>query len=431
MGMSTQNIYNDKGKAAEQLIAQLCNDAFFEDFCFKNPYYAKGKELCDVLVVLGDTAIIWQIKNIELKERQFSKSDIEKAIRQCRGAKKQLLKLGTVTFRNIAGKDKTIDTFKIKEVFLIAAIEGGTPDFGRYYDEKKNENVHIFFEKLTRFATRHLNTVSDFVDYLRHKEKFFRAHQNVILDGGEENLVALYLRNNRTFGNAENIKDADRIFFDLDGEAEKLEKNDLEYAEKLAADEISSGWDFLIKKKREGLLSNGSEAKSADLDKFLRKMMSHNRFDRRILAQNFFEAACRAAEYPYDERRVYRSLVPQDGSGVTYLFAFMGDQSSPRETRQSMLYATALAAKQIMPQNDMLIAIASELHMAKAPECSFEWVLLDIPDAEFEKELGNEAREYRNKFNIWKKPEVYRATAWEYPSDARIQKKKHKKQKRK
>ena len=50
--MPTQNIYNAKGKAAEQLIAELCNDVFFEDFCFKNPYYVKGNELCDILVVL-------------------------------------------------------------------------------------------------------------------------------------------------------------------------------------------------------------------------------------------------------------------------------------------------------------------------------------------------------------------------------------------
>ncbi|MGB4966474.1 MAG: hypothetical protein WBO77_05215 [Microgenomates group bacterium] len=419
--MPTQNIYNAKGKAAEQLIAELCNDVFFEDFCFKNPYYVKGNELCDILVVLDNVAIIWQIKNIKLKAGQLSKSDIEKAIKQCRGARRQLLKLGTPTLKNIAGKDKTIDVSKIKEVFLIAAIEGGTPDFNRYYDDEESDkgNVHIFFEKLTRFATKHLNTVSDFVEYLRYKEKFFRDHRSVILGGGEENMLALYLRNKRTFGSAEDIKDADKIFLDLDGAADELEKNDMEYAEKLTADQISSNWDFLIKKKREGLLLNGSPANSPDHDKFLQKMMSHNRFERRILAHDFFDAACKAADFPYNESRVYKRLVPQDKRGVTYLFAFMGNQNSSRETRQKMLYATALATKQIMPQNNMLIAVATELHMAKTPECSFEWVSLDMSDAEFEKEFGNEAREYRDKLNIWQNPKVYRATAWEYPSDSR------------
>jgi hypothetical protein len=365
--------------------------------------------------------MIWQIKNIKLKAGQFSKSDIEKAIRQCRGARRKLLKMGTATFKNIAGKDKTIDTSKIREVFLIAAIEGGTPDFNRYYDdeEEDNGNVHIFLEKLTRFATKHLNTVSDFVEYLRYKEKFFKDRQSVILSGGEENLLAHYIRNKRSFGNIEGINEADNVFFDLDGEADALEKSDIDYAEKLTADKTSSLWDFLIKKKREGILVNESPANNPDRDKFLQKMMSHNRFERRILAQNFLDAARNAVEYPYNEERVYRRLVPQDNRGVTYLFAFMGNQSSSRENRQKMLYATALAAKQIMPQNNMLIAFATELHMVKSPECSFEWVMLDMSNDEFEKEFGNEARRYRDILNIWKKPEVYRATAWEYPSDAR------------
>lgn len=424
--MAAQNAFNAKGEAAEQLIAALCNDVFFEDFCFKNPYYTKGKELCDVLVVVGDVAIIWQIKNIKLKAGQFNASDIEKAIKQCRGARRQLLKLGTTTFKNISGKDKTIDTTKIKEVFLIAAIEGGTPDFDRYYDDGKdgNGNVHIFFEGLTRFATKHLNTVSDFVEYLRHKEKFLVAHKNIILTDGEENLLALYLQNKRTFGNMDEAKDVDMMLVDLEGVADELENNDEDYAEKLEADRWSKGWDELIEKKRAGLMLDGTPANSPDHDKFLQKMMSHNRFERRVLGKQFFDAAAQAAECPYKESVVYKRLTPQDEHNVTYLFLFVGDQNTPREYRQKVLYATALAAKQIMPQNDMLIAIASELHMVKTPNCSFEWVMLDMTADEFEKECGDEAREYREKLNIWKNVKMHESHAWEYPSDARKQAKK-------
>ena len=416
-----RNAFNEKGEAAEQLIAVLCKDAFFEDFCFKNPYYVKGKELCDVLVVLGDVAIIWQIKNIKLKAGQFNASDVEKAIKQCRGARRQLLKLGTATFKNIAGKNKTIDTSKIKEVFLIAAIEGGTPAFNRYYDDEKvnNGNVHIFLERLTRFATKHLNTVSDFVEYLRHKEKFLAEHKNIILTDGEENLLALYLQNKRTFGNMEDAKDIDMMMVDLEGVADELENDDKDYAEKLKADHWSRGWDELIEKKRAGLLLDGTVADSPEHDKFLQKMMSHNRFERRVLGKQFFDAAALAAEQRYKEMFVYKRLVPQDDRNVTYLFLFAGDQNTPRETRQKILYATALAAKQIMPQNDMLIAIATELHMVKTPSYTLEWVMFDMTEDEFEKEFGDEAREYREKLNIWKKSIAYEARAWEYPSDAR------------
>jgi len=417
----TKNAFNAKGEVAEQLIAALCKDAFFEDFCFKNPYYAKGKELCDVLVVLGDAAIIWQIKNIKLKAGKFNASDVEKAIKQCRGARRQLLRLRTATFKNIADKDKIIDITKIKEVFLIAAIEGGTPDFNRYYDDEKdgNGNVHIFLEGLTRFATKHLNTVSDFVEYLRHKEKFLAAHKNIILTDGEENLLALYLQNKRTFGNMEDAKDVDMMMVDLEGVADELENSDEDYAEKLEADHWSEGWDELIEKKRVSLLLDSTPADGPEHDKFLQKMMSHNRFERRVLGKQFFDAAALASKQPYKEMFVYKRLVPVNDHNVTYLFLFMGDQNTLRETRQKIIYATALAAKQVMPQNDMLIAIATELHMVKTPSYSLEWVMFDMPADEFEKELGDEAREYREKLNIWKKPIAYEATAWEYPSDAR------------
>jgi hypothetical protein len=417
----TQNVFNAKGEAAEQFIAALCKDAFFEDFCFLNPYYAKGKELCDVLVVLDDVAIIWQIKNIKLKNGIFNESDIKKAIKQCRGARRKLLQLNVSTFTNIDGKSKTIDSSKIKEVFLIAAIEGGTPDFDRYFDdgENGNGNVHIFFEGLTRFATKHLNTVSDFVEYLRHKEKFLGDHKNIILTDGEENLLALYLQNKRTFGNMEDAKDVDMMMVDLEGVANELENGDKDYAEKLEADHWSEGWDELIDKKRAGLLLDGTVADSPEHDKFLQKMMSHNRFERRVLGRHFFDAAALAANQPYKELFVYKRLVPQNDRNVTYLFLFLGDQNTPQETRQKILYATALSAKQVMPQNDMLIAIATELHMVKTPNYSLEWVMFDMSADEFEKEFGDEAREYRDKLNIWKKPIAYETTAWEYPSDAR------------
>ena len=418
--MAAKNAFNEKGEAAEQLIATLCKDAFFEDFCFKNPYYEPGKELCDVLVILGDVAIIWQIKNVKLKKGQFNGSEVEKAIRQSRGARRRLLELGTITLENIAGKDKVIDTLKIKEVFLVAAIEGGTPDFDRYFDDEENGNgnVHIFFENLTRFATKHLNTVSDFVEYLRHKEKFLGRHKNIILASGEEDLLATYLKNKRTFGNMEDIEDSDMMMVDLEGAAEELENNDEEYAEKLEADKWSQGWDELIANKRAGLALDGNEQRP-ESDKFLHKMMSHNRFERRMLGKHFFDAAVEAAGRQYTDGSVQRRMVPQDEHNVTYLFVFTGDLNTSREHRQKLLYATALAARQVMPQNTMIIAIATEFHMIKTPEHSYEWVMFDIPTDEFEREHGDEARMYRKKLNIWKEPKIHRSTAWEYPSDQR------------
>lgn len=416
--MGLQNVFNAKGEAAEQLVASLCEDAFFEDFCFKNPYYAPGKELCDVLIVLGEVAIIWQIKSVEIDSGKFNESDVRKAVRQCRGARRRLLNCGVTSFVNTVNKNKIIDTSKIQEVFLIAAFEGGTPEFTQFYDQEDNGNVHIFLESFTRFATKHLNTVSDFVEYLRCKEKFLAKYKRVVCTSGEQDLLAFYLKSARTFANMEDSNDADMMVIDLDGAAEELE-NQAEYIEKLDADKWSRVWDELIAMKRTALMTDASEATENDRDKFLQKMMSHSRFERRELGRQFFEAAVEASKLPYEENRIFRRLVPQDSRGVTYVFVFIGEPNAGKEKRQAMLYTTALAARQFMPQNDMLIAIATEFHMAKNSTRSLEWVMLDMTTEEFEREYGDEASLYRERLNIWKSPTIRKGHAWEYPSDGR------------
>ena len=413
------NVFNEKGSAAETLIADLCSDAFFQDFCLKNPYVGAGKdrkELCDVLVVLGDTAIIWQIKNVKLGEDgHFKQSDINKAVNQCRGAKRKLSTLGKVELTNVAGKIKTIDTSKVKTVYLIAAIEGGFAEFGSFYEDSDKGNVHIFFEKFTRYTTKHLNTVNDFIRYLQNKERFLADGKGLIISGGEEELLALYINNNRTFGNMEGKK-ADQIFLDTEGSAAELEEDE-GYKTKQAADEHwSKAWDELVRKKSEGLPREGDTSKPEDRDKFLAKMMSHDRFERRILGKTYVDAALEAAKGPDNETFVYRRYYPADG--VTYVFAFMGSLDSDKQPRQSMLYLATLAARRKFPKNSMVIAVVSERDMVKNPSgCSFDWVLMDIYDKELEQALTPEIKDFMEKHGFLKNPKVEAFKAYEYLED--------------
>lgn len=413
------NIFNEKGSAAEALIAELCSDAFFQDFCFKNPYVGSGKdrkELCDVLVVLDKVAIIWQIKNIKLGENgHFKQSDINKAINQCRGAKRKLASLGKIKLTNIAGEEKTIDASKIMEVYLIAAIEGGLAEFGSFYEDGSKGNVHIFFEKFTRYATKHLNTVKDFVRYLQNKERFLGDGKSLIISGGEEELLALYINNNRTFGNMEGSK-ATNIFLDTEGSAEELE-SDEGYKTKQEIDAYwGKAWDLLVQKKSAGLPHEGDASQPEDRDKFLAKMMSHDRFERRILGKTYVDAAREAANGPSKESFVYRRYYPADG--VTYVFAFMGSLDGEKQARQNMLYVSALAARKKFPKNSMVIAVVSERDMIKNPEgCSFDWVLLDISDEELKQAVTPEIEALMTKFNFLQKPKVEAFTAYEYPED--------------
>ena len=418
--MSDKHEFNKRGRVAEELIGKLCEDAFFADFCFMNPLKDTGKELCDILVLLDEKAIVWQIKNQTKKvDGRFKQSEIETAIKQCRGAKKRLNALGTLKLTNINGKEKQIDTSKIREVYMIAAIEGGAEEIAGFFDDDSTRgNVHIFYDAFTRFAAKYLNTVTDFIEYLNKKELFLEDKE-LIISGGEENLLAFFLKNARTFGELE-TSGANMIFLDDENIADSFEKmNGLK--RKLKADEWSKGWDELIIKKREALAIDDKEDIDIAKDKFLSKMMSHNRLERRLLGRIYFEAAVNAHELNPEIGNIGRRLVPTD-NGVAYVFMFYGDESTPINELRKLLRLTTMAARQAIPKNDMVIGIGTRQHMiASSRSVGFEWVLIDTPFDEFQKDVGKDIHEFRKKTGTWMNPKVSGTSTDEYPTDPRLQ----------
>lgn len=426
----TANHFNEKGTEAEQLIASLCGDSYSAEFCFLNPYYAPGKELCDVLLVLGDVAIIWQIKNLKLVDEKFNENEFDKNIRQCRGAKRKLLAADSLTLKNTEGKDKTIYPKNFKTVHLISAIEGGYELSSRYYDEAAAGNVHVFFEGFTRFATEHFSTVADLAEYLARKEALLSKTQNLILGGAEEDLAAVYLKNNHTFGNLEN-SDATMVFYDGEGAAKDL-INDEEYKEKLEADRPSKGWDHLIEMRRKGIAFDPQEGDEKYRDEVLMKMMSHNRLERRFLGQLFMDGAKEALEHKGGSGFIYRKYVPMDG--VTYVFCYSGDENTSQEIRQKMVYISGLLAREKFPQNETVVGILTEKNMLEQESVGYEWIALMIPEAEMS--------QYQPQIDQFKAlsptptSQLKEAKYFEYPADyrdyvAKLKKKKDAKKKNK
>jgi hypothetical protein len=60
---SPGHYFRKKGQRAEAVIHSLATKTFLADWCYPNPKKPDGKELCDLLVVFDDTALIWQIKD--------------------------------------------------------------------------------------------------------------------------------------------------------------------------------------------------------------------------------------------------------------------------------------------------------------------------------------------------------------------------------
>lgn len=50
--------FREKGHRAEAIIHSLATKTFLTDWCYPDPKKPDGKELCDLLVVFDDIAII-------------------------------------------------------------------------------------------------------------------------------------------------------------------------------------------------------------------------------------------------------------------------------------------------------------------------------------------------------------------------------------
>jgi len=371
---------HEKGKLAEEFIAKLCTNAFQQDFTFKNPIVV-DKELCDVLIVLQNKAVIWQIKSLKEKDGKIKNKEVEKAIRQCTGAMRKMKSLQKITLKNVSQESKIVDCSSIDEYYLIVAVEDGIPDFHEFTEDKKEYIINIFFSPFTRFALKYLNTVPDLLDYLMKKEKLLKG-KSLIISGGEENLLAHFLGNARSFGILDN-PELSSIYFsdeDLATKFENREEVKLRLEEEI---KYCSVTDFLIKKRRESISSNPEivipqETKDLILSLFL----NMNSLEKRMFGKLYHEAALKA--YEISRIKTVSGIVATYRSyylckKVLYIFGFLGyDSQREKEMRQVALQMTTYGAvKKLEASYDFVMCVGSEIDQVRRRFPSFEWVFLD------------------------------------------------------
>lgn len=335
--------FREKGAAAEKVIHNLATKTFLTDWCYPNPKKADGKELCDLLVVFDETAVIWQIKDLKTDEQgRYKPAEVEKNLRQLGGARRSLfdLKVPIVLENPRRGKEQ-FDPDKIKSVHLISLLMGdGTEPFP-FVQAVKDRTIHVFTREFADIALSELDTVSDFCDYLRRKEAIEKSKM-VMVYGGEENLLAKYLEGGRSFSwmdNYDTVLIEDTIWPKFQSLARvRLKKQ---------ADRISYGWDSIINRAHDGT--------SPRYEVIAREMARADRFQRRILSKSFFEAY---SEYRGAEHRIMRRLTAL--AGTTYCFLFMEDGKGPREKRKAMLSLMCYVARGLHPDNQKVIGVATE-----------------------------------------------------------------------
>lgn len=379
-----------KGKNAEKILHELAEKSFLVDWCFPNPRLPDGKELCDLLVVFDDIAIVWQIKDLKTDENgRYNEREVKKNLRQVKGARRRLLELKTpVKLSNARRRDEPFDPSSIKRVFLISLIMGGSDEPFSPTENSGNEPIHRFTREFTEIALNELDTICDFTAYLAAKEDLLRSADLglFIVSGGEEDMLAYYFLEGNTF---DRFKGANALH--LEGGAWEDLRNRQEYIAKKRDDEISYYWDEIINRAHEG---------SPAYERVARELARPNRAERRDLSRVFFDARREAGCL----RRERRDILERDG--VTYVFLFMDDEESPRRNRTAKLQATCHMARGMVQSNTKIIGIATEATLG--PTCAYDFCLMIKPDWTEQDQIVMER--LRNEFGLFANPRTMSET---------------------
>jgi len=383
-----------KGRNAENFVYDLAQQSFLTDWCYPNPQWDDGKELCDLLVVFGEIAIIWQVKDLKRQENgRYNQGEVDKNLRQLLGAKRKLFDLKQkMVLHNPRRGDEEFDPSNIKEIYLISALVGEGEDYYEFVKKIKNKTIHILDRKSTGILLNELDTISDFIGYLKEKERFLSSDIKIDLSGGEEELLAYYLINERSF---KKLEEGNYIIIQ-EGFWEGFIKKP-EFLAKKEEDKISYFWDFLIDK------AHLSKEKNYEI--VAREMAKLNRFERRIKSKTFFEGQAKAS---LEKKNIFfRRTIPDEG--ITYCFFYA--KTPDREIRKNRLAEICFATRGHFKENKRVLGIATEMDIL--PKHSFEFCLLDFPEwTEKEEKIADEIKE---KLGIFKNQEMSRFSDDEYP----------------
>jgi hypothetical protein len=390
-----KNYFNQKGKNAENILHYLAKKTFLADWCYLNPKLPNKKELCDLLVIYDEIAIILQIKDLKLNNQgEYDQSEVEKNLRQLSGARRQLFDLKTPIELENPFRGKEIFNPKIiKEIYLISVLFGKGEEMSSFVEEIKNHKVHVFNNEFCQIVLNELDTISDFVKYLREKEILINKNKSLLIVGGEKELLAFYLINNRSFNRFDN---ADHIT--IEGGSWEHLQNRPEYQAKKKEDKISYLWD--------GIISRAHESSSKEYEMVARELARPNRVQRRLLSKVFLDARLKA--HKDNTHNIFRRIVVSDDA--TYCF-LLQDDPEPRQRRKEHLGTICFIARGKNKKNKKVIGIATE--KKNNSTCSYDFCLMYIP--EWNNELQKKSEDIQKKYKLFLDSSICHIREEEYP----------------
>jgi hypothetical protein len=349
-------------KVAEDFAHRCFRRTFLRLWSYANPRRSPhGKELCDTLVVCDPDVVIVSVKASGLRDdtpvsiERWRKKTTKKSLGQIHGAERQLSGM-THVIRSDGTPGLPLPT--PRSIHRVAiAINGrrrapiASRDYGRGF-------VHVLDELSLAALIDGCNTVTDFIAYLTAREALNRAGVEIEFesdDGGENDLVALYLENGRRFPAVPNgrLRVPDGLWLDFIDRPEVRAKRD--------ADRVSYVWDRIIQHEW-GVVRGGDVELGGlltDTEIALRTMAREDRLARRALAESFVEVVRGS-----DGIDSTTTLSP---SGAAYVFLAKSRGTDRGERRAELERRCAVARGAHNGNATVVVGIATEQQVPTEP----------------------------------------------------------------
>lgn len=320
--------FNEKGKLGEDFVTNLASERFVRYWCYPNPKHENGdkKEICDLLIHFGNIVLVISVKSIFLHGNydRYLKKVVKKSSNQLFGAERKLTR-NVIQVRHPDRGIEQLDINDNSELFLITVNTGEQFENYELYDKSTgNKHVSIFNKETFEFIMSELDTIKDFTQYLKEREKLLSIN-GLEINGSEKDLLSIFLRTARQFPQHFYQENAT---LNVSGDWEAL-KNDRKVILKKMHNRSSYFIDRMVRK--DVLKINNGEILG-------RELMSLNRLDRRLIAKSLFELV---DKYEGQEEFLGRRFIAMDEVPFLLIY-YHSNQMSSDEIDQNLLLTSQL-----------------------------------------------------------------------------------------
>lgn len=439
---------------AEMYLQGLCEKNFLSLWSYARPFrdQGSGKEICDLLVVLGDDVIIFSDKHclltpkhsLEVDWQRWFRSAVKAGALQAWGAERWLREHPArifldqtcehhlpvplpasnkaryhlvVTVHGVSGACKAMlgGSGSLELRTDVQGLEKHQEPFVIGDLDPKKSFVHVFDDATLAIIMAKLDTATDFLKYLRAKEEFLRSR--FVYVAGEENHLGFFLAR---------VDETGEHAFVVDDSTEPIGIDDSwwpnflvspEYEAQLEHDRISYFWDGLIEAFAKHALAGtqhfATEPAFESSEKVLRVMAAEPRLMRRYLSRQVFEAL----ETTQPDQRRLRVAFTQESDETMYVFLlFPWRHDRPHEqnrtVRRNYLEACIHVAKLKNPSAKDIVGIATESGTKNSGR-SEDAMYFDARS--WTEEDESRAKELQKDLDILTSPKLMHSHIEEYP----------------